>query len=329
MAYTITPAASSALEDAFVIRVLSDDHNNNYDPAICSAKYFGAPTWNELLGLLAGRVASKAYQKTWTCLAALAVGDAVYISANNTLTKADATTDAKARVIGFVRYKPTTTTCFLDHFVQKTGLSGGTADGIVYLTDAGGFGAAAGTKLKPLGVWLNTTDALCWASPESALIGGDLGGDMDGHLPSALVISVTGTTTNDSAAAGKVGEFVQTLVAVGSPVALTTAIGANVASISLTAGDWDVVGNVNLSLAAATPTILQGAISETSATIPTDGSEVHSGTLGTAITVKDSIVLPRKRISIASTTTIYLVAKATFSAGGINSYGQISARRVR
>jgi predicted nucleic acid-binding protein len=60
------------------------------------------------------------------------------------------------------------------------------------------------------------------------------------------------TQTNDSAAAGKVGEFITSNIVVGSAVALTTGTAANVTSVSLTAGDWDVCGEVDLSTAATT-----------------------------------------------------------------------------
>lgn len=137
------------------------------------------------------------------------------------------------------------------------------------------------------------------------------------------------TTTSDNAAAGFLGEFTNSLVAVGSAIALTTTVVSNVTSISLTGGDWDVEGNVNYSSGTATVTGKVAAISSTSATLPTDGSEVPNGTQMTLISAKDGTSLPRKRISLSTTTTIYLVAQATFSAGSISAYGQISARRVR
>lgn len=135
------------------------------------------------------------------------------------------------------------------------------------------------------------------------------------------------TATNDNAAAGKVGEEVQSLIAIGSAVSLVTATGNNVTSISLTAGDWDVEGNVNFSSSGATVTASVAGISLTSITPPTDGSEGYSGVL--SATAIESATLPRKRVSIASTTTVYLTAKATFTAGTVTSFGAITARRAR
>lgn len=146
---------------------------------------------------------------------------------------------------------------------------------------------------------------------------------------SSVAGSVLGTTTNNSASAGYVGQIVSAIVAVGAPVSLTTATGADVTSISLTAGDWDVEGNVNFSLTGATATAFSAGISLTTATIPTDGSEVASGVVTTAITGINGIALPRKRVSVSGTTTVYLSCKSTFTLGTIGVYGSITARRVR
>jgi len=125
------------------------------------------------------------------------------------------------------------------------------------------------------------------------------------------------------------GEFVSSLVASGSAVSLTTATAANVTSISLTAGDWDVEGNVNFKETTSTVTARSAGISTTSVTIPSDGSEGYNGVQSTVTTENNTITLPTKRISISGTTTVYLVGSATFSAGTCAGFGAITARRVR
>lgn len=143
---------------------------------------------------------------------------------------------------------------------------------------------------------------------------------------------IAGTTTNNNAASGLLGEIVSSLVAVGSPQAMTTNTAMNVTSISLTAGDWDVEANVNFINTGSTLTgspNVQAGINTTSATIPVDGSEVSTGLLGVTLTNTDGVTIPRKRVSIAVTTTVYLCAKAIFTIGTFTSYGQISGRRVR
>lgn len=153
---------------------------------------------------------------------------------------------------------------------------------------------------------------------------------LDGNLSfSPTTDGITGTTAADNVVAGKVGEFPSSSVAVGSAVSLTTATPANITSISLTAGDWDVEANGNINYTLATVSGASGGISTTSATLPTDGSEANSGVQLTGVTTKDTITLPRKRVNVSGTTTVYLVIQSTFTGTSASGYGTINARRVR
>lgn len=140
-----------------------------------------------------------------------------------------------------------------------------------------------------------------------------------------------GTTTNDSAFSGQVGEYISASVA--SPGSgITSATTANVTSISLTAGDWDVRGNAIFIAAGSTAlSSLQLAINTTSATLPTppnaDAYTVSQLTFATGGT--QGISTGPTRISVASTTTVYLVANAAFTTSTMTAYGSISARRIR
>lgn len=146
-------------------------------------------------------------------------------------------------------------------------------------------------------------------------------------------VIVGGTSTNDSAAAGKVGEIIQSTVLVGAPVGLSTATPADVTSISLTAGDWDVWGSVWFTPAATTSvTIFQGAVNTTSATLPTAPAGGAYFKKMQAALVPNAVFgspVGTTRISVASTTTVYLVTQATFTADALSAYGYIGARRVR
>jgi hypothetical protein len=146
---------------------------------------------------------------------------------------------------------------------------------------------------------------------------------------STLTGGIVGTTAAGNATAGNLGEYVPSLIASGSAVSLTTATAANVTSISLTAGDWDVGGNVNFTETTSTVTARSAGISTTTATLPTDGSEAYCGVQSTLTSEINTISLPRKRINVSSTTTVYLVGSATFSAGTCAGFGTITARRVR
>ena len=144
---------------------------------------------------------------------------------------------------------------------------------------------------------------------------------------------IVGTTTNNSADAGKVGEVItaQVLVA-GSPVSLTTNTPANVTSIALTAGDWDVWGNVAFVIQSGVSIVSYAAgwISGTSATLPDAAlySEMTNNT-GSALTYGFGFAVPYTRVSIASPTTYYLSVQSVFSAGTLSGAGKITARRAR
>lgn len=170
-----------------------------------------------------------------------------------------------------------------------------------------------------------TTGALVVAGGVGIAGNLNIGGTFSPNQTSGLV----GTTTNNDANAGSVGEYVHSEVAIGSAVSLTTNTGTNITSISLTAGDWEVSGNVNFSASTATVTGTGGGITSTTGTIPTDGTEVYSGVQVTLLSETDSVTLPPKRFSLSGTTTIYLVGKSVFSAGSVSGFGSIKARRPR
>jgi len=147
---------------------------------------------------------------------------------------------------------------------------------------------------------------------------------------------VVGTTTNDSASAGNVGEF----TSVNSPTGGTDAPGSsgtfvNVASISLTAGDWDVSGQLHVVTGATfAGTRIYGSISKTTADIDDQTKGGVVSMLSSAFPVSGNIIAPlgTRRISLASTTTIYLTAFITYSTLGGTTYGTssfLSARRAR
>ena len=136
---------------------------------------------------------------------------------------------------------------------------------------------------------------------------------------------IVGTTTNDNAAAGKVGELVTSQVTFGSSNAFTSGNTVNITSISLTAGDWDVCGNAGLN-STTTVTSLNAGISTTSATLPDESLTTYILGIATASVIASPV--PYQRLSLSGTTTVYLVATGTGSAT-MKSWGSISARRAR
>ncbi len=143
-------------------------------------------------------------------------------------------------------------------------------------------------------------------------------------------VSLRGTTTNDNAATGYVGEYLSSGITVGAAVALTTDVAANITSISLTAGDWDVSGVVFFASSGGTPTARVAATNSTSATNPSDtsGRINYAGAFGSSYGSHSLPLIPA-RYSLSATTTVYLIATSTFAAGTHTAWGLIQARRVR
>ena len=135
---------------------------------------------------------------------------------------------------------------------------------------------------------------------------------------------IIGTTTNDSTTAGNVGEVITSTV---SAVAISDVTLTNITSLSLTAGDWDVSGNISYVPAAST-TIAQinGSISTTSATNSADLFQ-FVGTFLTGYT--SALAVPTRRISISGTTTVYLVGLCDYGVSTLTASGTIYARRRR
>lgn len=143
-----------------------------------------------------------------------------------------------------------------------------------------------------------------------------------------------GTGTNDSAAAGYIGEIISSAVESGSAVSLTNATGADVTSISLTAGDWDVTGIVHLT-GGATTTFSNGfaCISTTTGTLNNTAANATQiwGNNNTLFAAATYVSFPSvsTRISLSSTTTIFLVTLCAFGVSTCSAFGYIQARRVR
>lgn len=152
-----------------------------------------------------------------------------------------------------------------------------------------------------------------------------------GAITPSQTAGIVGTTTNNNANAGAVGEYVSSTLAIGSAVSLTNSTPTNITTISLTAGDWDVWGEVIINPAGSTTTSnAQGWVNTVSATAPAAGLGAYfqlpyAGSTGGVVAASTGTT----RLSLASTTTVYLSTQATFATSTCSAYGFIAARRRR
>jgi hypothetical protein len=152
--------------------------------------------------------------------------------------------------------------------------------------------------------------------------------------PTINTPSITGVTDASNASAGSVGEYISATLSSGSAVSLTTFTAKTVTSISLTAGDWDVTGVMNMFFGATTNVVAAyGGASTTNNTL--GANNTFTGTLyATTGAVLGDVLqtrspIPMQRISISATTTVYLIAFASFTVSTVNAHGEIRARRIR
>jgi hypothetical protein len=140
---------------------------------------------------------------------------------------------------------------------------------------------------------------------------------------------IAGTTTNDNAAAGDVGEFISATA--GSDDAITGSV-QNLVSISLTAGDWDVFGVAVINTGGTAITAYSVAVSKTSAGFDSTSQGGILQNERSSAAVNKTLFLPTgpRRISLASTTTVYLVFDMDGSTyPNYDSTSFIGARRRR
>jgi hypothetical protein len=141
----------------------------------------------------------------------------------------------------------------------------------------------------------------------------------------STTLGIKGTTAADNANAGSVGEFVSST----NTVLLTTGVPANVTSVSLTAGDWDV--------SAAGAYTLTPITTLTSLTLGLSTASATFGSTGSFVQINASLpqgqsqaqATPVVRINVAGTTTVFLVSQAVFGGSTMNVQGLLRARRIR
>lgn len=168
------------------------------------------------------------------------------------------------------------------------------------------------------------------ASSAALILAAVRGEDLNSFIVAGQLL---GTSTNDNASAGNVGEYTESVIPSSLAVTLTTGVTRNITSISITAGDWDINAVVVFNGGAATTVNnIFGSVTLTSSTLDlTAGHAFTDYKNGATIYANNTVTgpIPRVRQSVNTATTVYLVAHQTFGSSNATAFGTINARRVR
>lgn len=142
-----------------------------------------------------------------------------------------------------------------------------------------------------------------------------------------------GTATNDNATAGNVGESQLQTVLAASAVSLSSGVTSPIATITLTAGDWEIwanaayTGNVSTTVTAVRSTIATASATENTAS-PFFVACAYGG--ATAFGTFDmGLAIPPIRVSLSGSQQYWLTGRASFGTSTCSGYGTIHARRMR
>lgn len=161
------------------------------------------------------------------------------------------------------------------------------------------------------------------------VVSGGGGGGPGSFSSISLTVGIIGVDGSGSAGAGIVGEYRETAIAYASKVTVAgDGAGHDVATLALTAGDWDVQGNINMEGAGVTATALYGMIATNTINNPATGLEV-GGIITSNTTVTTGITIPRRRFLVTNNFTIHMCLQSAATTGTLNAWGDVTARRVR
>lgn len=148
-----------------------------------------------------------------------------------------------------------------------------------------------------------------------------------GSITASQTAGYIGTTTNNAANAGSIGEI---LSGSASGVSLTSGSSLDVVTLSLTAGDWDVTATAFVVPAGSTTiTIGAAGLNTTTNTLPATNDPSYGQSPYTQTGVSFTINCNRKQFLLSGTTTVRLIVNQTFAVSTCTAGGSIYARRMR
>jgi hypothetical protein len=210
----------------------------------------------------------------------------------------------------------------------QIGSGSGSLAGLYLGTVSNGFGGVWSTALTPsssnYAINVGATSFQSNASATNQMLVG--GSQIIGAV--ADTASIKGTVLAGNAAAGQIGEVITATNSGGT--AISNGVVANITSIALTAGDWDVWGSTQVLTGSGIVSEIDTGISTTSATLPA-AYLVTRAVLGAGVNTLGTLAgpVPMQRINVSSSTTAYLVGAVTTSGSAATGTGILSARRCR
>lgn len=132
-----------------------------------------------------------------------------------------------------------------------------------------------------------------------------------GTSPTLTTPVISGVVGGACATAGNIGECLQ---ASASAVALTNSTPLTCTSLTLTAGDWLVEGNIAYNPTTTAFTLLDAGFNTTTNTLPSGANLAQLAFAGTS-NFGQALIPPARLFLVTSSTPVYLVGEAGFSGG--------------
>lgn len=222
-----------------------------------------------------------------------------------------------------------------------TNIAGGAGGSVPYQSAAGTTVLLANGSAGQVLTSNGTTLAPTWGAASS----GNLTGDVTSvglattaaatqanivTLSKSTGVAVHGSNTNDSAAAGYVGERISsTASATNCPA---TGNYGDLTSISITAGDWEISAQIAFIDAGGVNSSTKGGVSITTGNASTglvEGDNLLQTLPPNGTNGDTSITIAGYRVSLSGTTTHYLKYRCVYTGTATQASGRLTAVRVR